>query len=194
MGDGTDERVLAEFFQAVTPTIEDMVTRAVQFFSSRRRHTRLQGDWSSTCALPIWAKAFKSPVRPFWERRRRAERLRSSRLPRSNRETPNALVGERGQPQVAQRGAPQGDEGGQPQGEQRGQPQVEQRGQPQREGEQGPLSAEWVCGRSSSSAPQRQGSRWPGWRLPGPGHLRRTHSFEENRRATYTGSCTSLRS
>src|SRR5688500_20239814 len=23
------------------------------FFSSRRRHTRLQGDWSSTCALPI---------------------------------------------------------------------------------------------------------------------------------------------
>src|SRR5256885_14116358 len=25
------------------------------FFSSRRRHTRLQGDWSQTCALPIWA-------------------------------------------------------------------------------------------------------------------------------------------
>src|SRR5580658_8328016 len=24
------------------------------FFSSRRRHTRLQGDWSSACALPIW--------------------------------------------------------------------------------------------------------------------------------------------
>src|SRR2546426_8218620 len=23
------------------------------FFSSRRRHTRLQGDWSSECALPI---------------------------------------------------------------------------------------------------------------------------------------------
>src|SRR5256885_1348119 len=23
------------------------------FFSSRRRHTRLQGDWNSTCALPI---------------------------------------------------------------------------------------------------------------------------------------------
>src|SRR2546426_6933944 len=23
------------------------------FFSSRRRHTRLQGDWSQTCALPI---------------------------------------------------------------------------------------------------------------------------------------------
>src|SRR2546426_8562878 len=23
------------------------------FFSSRRRHTRLQGDWSSACALPI---------------------------------------------------------------------------------------------------------------------------------------------
>src|ERR1022692_3970444 len=27
----------------------------VFFFSSRRRHTRLQGDWSSTCALPILA-------------------------------------------------------------------------------------------------------------------------------------------
>src|SRR2546426_12247608 len=26
------------------------------FFSSRRRHTRLQGDWSSTCALPISAR------------------------------------------------------------------------------------------------------------------------------------------
>src|SRR6516162_11429879 len=24
------------------------------FFSSRRRHTRLQGDWSSDGALPIW--------------------------------------------------------------------------------------------------------------------------------------------
>src|SRR5256885_16235940 len=24
------------------------------FFSSRRRHTRLQGDWSQTCALPIF--------------------------------------------------------------------------------------------------------------------------------------------
>src|SRR3970282_2548873 len=24
------------------------------FFSSRRRHTRYIGDWSSTCALPIW--------------------------------------------------------------------------------------------------------------------------------------------
>ena len=23
------------------------------FFSSRRRHTRLQGDWVQTCALPI---------------------------------------------------------------------------------------------------------------------------------------------
>src|SRR5688500_19290468 len=26
------------------------------FFSSRRRHTRLQGDWSSTCALPIFGE------------------------------------------------------------------------------------------------------------------------------------------
>src|SRR5688500_19808864 len=26
------------------------------FFSSRRRHTRLQGDWSSDCALPIWGE------------------------------------------------------------------------------------------------------------------------------------------
>src|SRR5207248_5525128 len=25
------------------------------FFSSRRRHTRSYGDWSSTCALPIFA-------------------------------------------------------------------------------------------------------------------------------------------
>jgi hypothetical protein len=30
MGDGTDEQVLDEFFKAVTPTIEDMVTQAVQ--------------------------------------------------------------------------------------------------------------------------------------------------------------------
>src|SRR5574337_1838346 len=27
----------------------------VFFFSSRRRHTSLSGDWSSECALPIWA-------------------------------------------------------------------------------------------------------------------------------------------
>src|SRR2546426_12830600 len=27
------------------------------FFSSRRRHTRLQGDWSSDCALPIFGEA-----------------------------------------------------------------------------------------------------------------------------------------
>src|SRR5256885_7306606 len=27
------------------------------FFSSRRRHTRLQGDWSSTCALPICGRS-----------------------------------------------------------------------------------------------------------------------------------------
>src|SRR5205807_3574668 len=26
------------------------------FFSSRRRHTRLQGDWSQTCALPIFRR------------------------------------------------------------------------------------------------------------------------------------------
>src|SRR6185369_17584684 len=25
------------------------------FFSSRRRHTRFKCDWSSDCALPIWA-------------------------------------------------------------------------------------------------------------------------------------------
>src|SRR2546426_3113456 len=31
------------------------------FFSSRRRHTRLQGDWSSTCALPISACSRKRP-------------------------------------------------------------------------------------------------------------------------------------
>jgi len=30
MGDGTDERVLDDFFQAVTPTIEDMVTQAIR--------------------------------------------------------------------------------------------------------------------------------------------------------------------
>jgi hypothetical protein len=30
MGGGTDEQVLDEFFQAVTPTIEDMVTQAVR--------------------------------------------------------------------------------------------------------------------------------------------------------------------
>src|SRR5256885_10910688 len=29
----------------------------VFFFSSRRRHTRLQGDWSSDVALPIWTTA-----------------------------------------------------------------------------------------------------------------------------------------
>src|SRR6266446_9896175 len=29
------------------------------FFSSTRRHTRLQGDWSSTCALPIY---FRFPL------------------------------------------------------------------------------------------------------------------------------------
>src|SRR5256885_7683982 len=28
------------------------------FFSSRRRHTILQGDWSSTCALPICGPPF----------------------------------------------------------------------------------------------------------------------------------------
>src|SRR6266853_5370611 len=36
------------------------------FFSSRRRHTRFDCDWSSECALPIWAgnemKAIWSPV------------------------------------------------------------------------------------------------------------------------------------
>src|SRR2546426_4655456 len=26
------------------------------FFSSRRRHTRLQGDWIQTCALPIFTR------------------------------------------------------------------------------------------------------------------------------------------
>src|SRR5207248_5173577 len=26
------------------------------FFSSRRRHTRSYGDWSSTCALPIYLR------------------------------------------------------------------------------------------------------------------------------------------
>jgi len=30
MGGGTDEQVLDEFFQAVTPTIEDMVTQAIR--------------------------------------------------------------------------------------------------------------------------------------------------------------------
>src|SRR5688500_19736322 len=38
------------------------------FFSSRRRHTRLQGDWSSTCALPI-------SVRPRSRRSEVAARL-----------------------------------------------------------------------------------------------------------------------
>src|SRR5256885_3566764 len=28
------------------------------FFSSRRRHTRLQGDWIQTCALPIYGRSF----------------------------------------------------------------------------------------------------------------------------------------
>src|ERR1022692_3438739 len=41
------------------------------FFSSRRRHTRLQGDWSQTCALPIWirraslAKAVAIQIRTY---------------------------------------------------------------------------------------------------------------------------------
>src|SRR5256885_17269416 len=38
----------------------------VFFFSSRRRHTRLQGDWSSDVALPIWttAESLSSPDLP----------------------------------------------------------------------------------------------------------------------------------
>src|SRR5688500_13785332 len=40
------------------------------FFSSRRRHTRLQGDWSSTCALPILTVAFLLAVLTFWVFRR----------------------------------------------------------------------------------------------------------------------------
>src|SRR6478735_11759736 len=32
------------------------------FFSSRRRHTRLQGDWSQTCALPISLRAHAGEV------------------------------------------------------------------------------------------------------------------------------------
>src|SRR5205807_2971259 len=31
------------------------------FFSSRRRHTRLQGDWIQTCALPILERRSKKP-------------------------------------------------------------------------------------------------------------------------------------
>src|SRR6516162_11066331 len=33
------------------------------FFSSRRRHTRLQGDWSSDGALPIFCPTRRTPVR-----------------------------------------------------------------------------------------------------------------------------------
>src|SRR5205809_2451210 len=32
------------------------------FFSSRRRHTRCSRDWSSACALPIWATACGLPA------------------------------------------------------------------------------------------------------------------------------------
>src|SRR5688500_19981109 len=32
------------------------------FFSSRRRHTRLQGDWSSECALPISKRAVDAGI------------------------------------------------------------------------------------------------------------------------------------
>src|SRR5256886_13680630 len=43
------------FFQA-EDGIRDLTVTGVQtcFFSSRRRHTRFDCDWSSTCALPIF--------------------------------------------------------------------------------------------------------------------------------------------
>src|SRR5437764_12887178 len=37
------------------------------FFSSRRRHTRYIGDWSSTCALPILHQRFSTNTFPTWQ-------------------------------------------------------------------------------------------------------------------------------
>src|SRR2546427_952834 len=34
------------------------------FFSSRRRHTRFDCDWSSDCALPIWAQEIAATLVP----------------------------------------------------------------------------------------------------------------------------------
>src|SRR5205807_5034800 len=52
------------------------------FFSSRRRHTSLQGDWSQTCALPICVWAADTTVRDPYPRRRDDHRRPNTR--RSN--------------------------------------------------------------------------------------------------------------
>src|SRR6478736_962605 len=39
-------------------------TAALFFFSSRRRHTRFDCDWSSECALPIFRRC-RTCVRPY---------------------------------------------------------------------------------------------------------------------------------
>src|SRR5256885_12536853 len=43
-----------------------MPKAVIFFFSSRRRHTRLQGDWSSTCALPISFRRLKHKTQVFF--------------------------------------------------------------------------------------------------------------------------------
>src|SRR5205807_7938875 len=53
------------------------------FFSSRRRHTRLQGDWSSTCALPILVLEFPAehsgpPARALAAARLEVQKVRAT--------------------------------------------------------------------------------------------------------------------
>src|SRR5699024_11330867 len=78
---------------AITASIFETVTSlggcrdCIFFFSSRRRHTRSKRDWSSTCALPIFALHRTSST---------ACRCRATASPRSS---PNACAdGERGAP------------------------------------------------------------------------------------------------
>src|SRR5574341_1231379 len=52
------------------------------FFSSRRRHTRLVGDWSSTCALPICAAHARGRLRPRLRFRKKPRRVAPRRAQR----------------------------------------------------------------------------------------------------------------
>src|SRR5256885_12325460 len=65
------------------------------FFSSRRRHTRLQGDWSSDVCSSDLRMVIRSPSSPSFDEERSRLLLLSDRLlrvPPSEEETPDGLV------------------------------------------------------------------------------------------------------
>src|SRR5437762_8837072 len=77
------------------------------FFSSRRRHTRYIGDWSSDCALPIWHRVIEAYLAEAlgypWDRvHAEAERLEHA----ASDELVDRMAATIGEPEVDPHGAP----------------------------------------------------------------------------------------